>query len=436
MSKRTPASLWPILVRYLRPMVGVWVAALAAILIVATLTWLEQRQSDLVEQAGAKLGMLRQARIDLVKGYLHVMAAGDPRSPFERTQGMALLEQAATGLDQALRLQQEAFGQDAASEQERAAELSEFARALVRFRDRLRSWRVPIGENPALETEIRSTFHVLEREADHVDVAIRDDLERQARRHRRLFVWLLAGSVLLLGAIVMAVRVAERERARADQALRNREERLRQAVAVSQLGFFDHDHVSGDLYWSPLQEQIHGLPGGKPDLNTLFQQIHPDDREDFIAAVRRAHDPAGDGVFSYDYRIIREDGAVRWLSCRSQTVFGQISSVRQALRTIGAEVDITERKMAEEKIHSLNAELEQRVLDRTAELQAALRELDSFAYAVSHDLRAPLRAMGGFSKALMEDYGDKLEGEAKVFLGQIADAAKHMADLIDGLLTL
>jgi len=97
---------------------------------------------------------------------------------------------------------------------------------------------------------------------------------------------------------------------------------------------------------------------------------------------------------------------------------------------------ITERKLAEQEIHRLNAELERRIAQRTAELAAANRELESFAYAVSHDLRAPLRAMSGFSQALIEDYGHRLHDEARAYLEQIDLAAHKMATLIDGLLTL
>ncbi|MBI4791855.1 MAG: response regulator [Deltaproteobacteria bacterium] len=101
-----------------------------------------------------------------------------------------------------------------------------------------------------------------------------------------------------------------------------------------------------------------------------------------------------------------------------------------------AGVLITGRQRTMQELLRLNADLERRVEARTIELTAANRELESFAYAVSHDLRAPLRAMTGFSQALLEDYASRLDGEAKVFLEQITIAVRKMGELIDGLLIL
>ena len=97
---------------------------------------------------------------------------------------------------------------------------------------------------------------------------------------------------------------------------------------------------------------------------------------------------------------------------------------------------ITERKRVEAEIHKLNADLEQRVSERTAQLEAANQELEAFAHSVSHDLRAPLRGIDGWSLALEEDYGPQLDSKAHTYLDRVRSEAQHMGRLIDDLLQL
>jgi light-regulated signal transduction histidine kinase (bacteriophytochrome) len=110
---------------------------------------------------------------------------------------------------------------------------------------------------------------------------------------------------------------------------------------------------------------------------------------------------------------------------------------------IGISRDITDRKKAEallrereEALRQLNTQLEQRVIDRTAQLEATNRELEAFAYSVSHDLRTPLRSIDGFSQALLEDYHTVLADEGQEFLRRIRASTQRMGGMIDGLLTL
>jgi light-regulated signal transduction histidine kinase (bacteriophytochrome) len=101
-----------------------------------------------------------------------------------------------------------------------------------------------------------------------------------------------------------------------------------------------------------------------------------------------------------------------------------------------AALDITERVRAEQEVQRLNADLELRVVARTEQLEASNRELESFSHAVSHDLRAPLRAVDGFSEILIEDYGARLDITGQAHLRRIRGGAQHMNELIDGLLSL
>jgi light-regulated signal transduction histidine kinase (bacteriophytochrome) len=130
-------------------------------------------------------------------------------------------------------------------------------------------------------------------------------------------------------------------------------------------------------------------------------------------------------------RYLRKDGSTIWGRLN-------VSSVRDAEGKpdycVGMVEDVTERKRAEEELHRLNAELEQRVLDRTAALDSANQELSAFSYSVSHDLRAPLRHVTGFVNLLEQHAGTSMDDKSRRYAGIISDSARRMGRLIDDLL--
>ncbi|MCX7173243.1 MAG: ATP-binding protein [Proteobacteria bacterium] len=184
------------------------------------------------------------------------------------------------------------------------------------------------------------------------------------------------------------------------------------------------------LFMSPSCERVTGYAQAEflanPDL--LYTIIHPDDRY-LMAAHRRdaAHEDEG----GTDFRIVRRDGEVLWIAHGCRSVFGRDG---QFMGRRASNRDITERKRAEEEIHKLNADLERRVADRTAQLEAANKELEEFSYSMSHDLRTPLRAIDGYSTILVEEHGTGLDDEGRRLLNAVCDNGRRMARLIDDIL--
>jgi len=138
-------------------------------------------------------------------------------------------------------------------------------------------------------------------------------------------------------------------------------------------------------------------------------------------------------TFETEEEYLDADGGIQHMHVMRMPVF---DSHRMIIGTQGIMFDISERKRAEEEIHKLNTELETRVAERTAQLEDANKELEAFSYSVSHDLRAPLRSIDGFSQALLEEYQDKLDELGKSHLLRVRSAAQRMAQLIDDVLDL
>ena len=143
---------------------------------------------------------------------------------------------------------------------------------------------------------------------------------------------------------------------------------------------------------------------------------------DVMAELRR-------GPLKREVTVRRKDGGLTPVESHAT-----LAAAPDETRYVAVLRDISQRKAAEAEIHALNESLERRVAERTAELTAVNQELEAFSYSVSHDLRAPLRIVDGFSKIVLEDYADLLPEKGVRALGIIRDGATQMGQLIDDLL--
>jgi PAS domain S-box-containing protein len=248
--------------------------------------------------------------------------------------------------------------------------------------------------------------------------------------NRPLFV------VFILFALMIAWFSSRRRRI--EQELRQALDELDTAAKRSQharLLNLTHDTIfvrdMSDLitYWNRGAEEFYGWTAeqvvGKVTTHQLLQTVFPAPLEQINAKLLRTGRWEGELVHT------KRDG--------TQVVVASRWSMEQdeqgrPLATLETNNDISERKRAEEEIRKLNAELEQRVIERTTELEAINKELQAFTYSVSHDLRAPLRHMAGYAELLQKNASTILDEKGRRYMMMILESAKRMGDLIDDLL--
>jgi PAS domain S-box-containing protein len=258
-------------------------------------------------------------------------------------------------------------------------------------------------------------------------------LEVQSADERRDAAWsttvaILSG-VLALAAAVLGVftLVGKRAQTRLFEA----EERFRNLATNIQEAFWVSDpRTSTLLYINPAFERIWGVARAALYKNARLwsEAIVPEDRE----RVQKSYvEKAIAGAYDETYRIAQPDGTLRWIRDRGWPVHDEKERFEYV---VGIAEDITQVRLAQDALAALNADLEHRVEDRTQALAEVNRELDAFAYSISHDLRAPLRTMQGYAEALLEDFGEGLSPEGRHYTRRISAAATRMEDLIADIL--
>jgi PAS domain S-box-containing protein len=237
----------------------------------------------------------------------------------------------------------------------------------------------------------------------------------------------------LVPAITRALEEAEERRCRrkAERALYESEVKFRDFFNFLPVPLFEVDVEGRFLMVNRAFVDVIGVAHGDPGTGKNVFDLFPPEEADRVRENFRLR-LCGAETSSNEFLVIVPGGALRTFIITTSAIVhkGRPTGLR------GVALDITDRKRAEEEVIRLNLGLEQRVAERTLALEDANRELESFSYSVSHDLRAPLRTIDGFSQMILDECAPRLDEIANDYLHRIRVASRHMASLIDDLLQL
>ncbi len=222
------------------------------------------------------------------------------------------------------------------------------------------------------------------------------------------------------------------DRKQALEALRENEKRLQNAQSIAKIGDYIWDVEKDKISFSNSLKNILGYTKNEViDLDFVRKNIHhPEDTEKTMNWMQSNLRSNSNILTPFEYRVVKKDGTP--IHVRALGIIKRKND--KPIQVITTIQDITEYKLAVLEINKLNHELEKRVKERTAQLESINNELKTFTYTVSHDLKAPLRGIDGYSKLLEETYYNNLDDEGKLFINNIREGTMQMGQLIDDLL--
>jgi PAS domain S-box-containing protein len=250
-------------------------------------------------------------------------------------------------------------------------------------------------------------FTTVHRRKDGVDVPVEINLQ-------------CVGAGMTQTRLIAVVRDIT-ERRRAEEAVKESEQRLDLALDSAQMGAWELNLINDTAIRSLKHDQIFGYPSLQPEWSSEIFLAHVVS-EDRDLVKKRFEEAFATGHFNVECRIMWPNQSLHWIAAQGRVYRNHKGD---PARMMGVVADISERKLVEEEIRR-HGQL----------LEAANKELESFSYSVSHDLRAPLRSIEGFSQALLEDCADKLGEPGKDALRRVSAASQRMGKLIDDLLQL
>lgn len=288
------------------------------------------------------------------------------------------------------------------------------------------------GKGKNLQDEIRRIINQMNRNEIQL-LQIRELKTFESSRYSQTIIF--AGSsmaILFLSGAFIFILIDLEKRKLSETRLRESEDRFQLANQATSSIIWDWNLPTDSLWRNNNFKLQFGYDPQEimPGLESLICRIHPEERYRVQSSIQLALDSKQNN-WSDQYRFQCKSGEFVYIEDRAYIVR---DSEGIPLRMAGAMMDVSELKKAESQIRILNTDLEQKVIQRTAQLEASIKELEAFSYSVSHDLRAPLRAVHGYTQMLTEDYENVLDAEGKRICNIISSSATQMGLLIDDLL--
>lgn len=406
-------------------------AIILSILICGLISYIYYQQNMIIAQTTEQLEDFRQARVDLARGYLYSVLSTTPGSPYDIHQGQALLEQAVSSMEHAAKI---IHGQSyylTPEDRARIPVVTGFRESMKDFRYSLAEWSEYSEIDSAHLVDLRIAYFNLDHQADQMDRNIRQSIASTSARMSFIFYITLILSVIFLVGVCLIIFTAARMRDRADLNLRDNEARMRAIL----------NHIP-DLVW---MKDIHGryISGNVQ----FYKSMGLSETQMMGKRDQDLWDPdLADKYIKEDNQVLESGNVLRIIETSKDNIGEEIwfETVKAPIReangkiagTVGISRNIHERKMQEDQIRRLNDELEQRVADRTFQLETINQELEAFNFSVSHDLRAPLRGIDGLTRLLQQESSKQLTPAGLKTLDSILAEIMHMERLIDSLLSL
>jgi len=220
------------------------------------------------------------------------------------------------------------------------------------------------------------------------------------------------------------------------EALRGERQRLAWVLEATRPGIWETNLADGSMQINDRWAEMLGYTRAELepiDHKTWSSRVHPEDLPRAVAA-RERHTSGELPYYECDLRLRHKDGHWVWVNSRGRV--HQRDANDRALYMSGTHLDISERVAAQEQIRALNAGLEQRVRERTAELERSMRDMEAISYSIAHDLRAPLRSVNGFAQLLAEEELQRLSESGREMFLRISRSARNMGQMITDMLEL